>query len=56
MKNLAQDYYGSAYSVWAVDIDEVVIEDVLLKDGIRVPVCSSLMITIRQERRLNLRG
>lgn len=46
VKNAAPDYYDSAYSVGeAVDINEVVIEDVPLKDGIWNAVCSSLMIT-----------
>lgn len=46
VKNAAPDYYDSAYSVGeVVDINEVVIEDVPLKDGIWNAVCSSLMIT-----------
>ena len=46
MKNAAPDYYDSAYSVGkAVDINEVMIEDVPLKNGIWIAVCSSLLIT-----------
>ncbi|MBD5507019.1 MAG: ABC transporter permease [Lachnospiraceae bacterium] len=46
VKNAAPNYYDSAYSVGkAVDINEVVIEDVPLKDGIWIAVCSSLLIT-----------
>ena len=46
VKNAAPDYFDSTYSVGkAVDINEVMIEDVPLKDGIWIAVCSSLLIT-----------
>ncbi len=46
VKNAAPDYYDSAYSVGkAVDINEVVIEAIPLKDGIGIAVCCSLIIT-----------
>lgn len=44
--NAAPVYYDSAYSVGeAVDINEVLIEDIPLKDGIWIAVCCSFMIT-----------
>ena len=47
VKNAAPDYFDSAYSVGkAVDINEVMIEDVPLKDGIWIAVCCSFMITV----------
>lgn len=46
MKNAVPDYYSSAYSVGeAVDINEIVIEDIPLKGGMWVALCCSLSIT-----------
>ncbi|MBD5508988.1 MAG: ABC transporter permease [Lachnospiraceae bacterium] len=46
VKNAAPDYYDSAYSVGkAVDINEVVVEETPLKNGIGIAVCCSLLIT-----------
>lgn len=46
VKNASPAYYDSAYSVGeAADINEIVIEDIPLKDGLVIAVCSSLIIT-----------
>lgn len=45
-KNAVPVYYDSAYSVGkAVDINEVVVEETPLKNGIGIAVCCSFMIT-----------
>ncbi len=46
VKNAAPDYYNSAYSVGkAVDINEIVVEEMPLRNGIGIAVCCSFLIT-----------